>query len=99
MGCDARAWSVLLAAGLGAASAIAGCSSSDGAASTDGGAPSEAGDAIPPGDAVIAADAGADANVADAPSAATCVTPSARQSCAPPQGSALPICKLTLTGC
>jgi hypothetical protein len=31
--------------------------------------------------------------------AATCITPATTQSCAPPEKTALPICKLSLTGC
>jgi cytochrome c551/c552 len=64
----------------------AGCSSSNGAAPR----PDAGSDA--------AADAGVDA-ASDAGSDATCITPSTPQSCAAPVGTALPICKLSATGC
>jgi len=44
------------------------------------------------------ADAGVDAG-ADAGPVATCITPTTPASCAAPIGTALPICKLSLTGC
>jgi hypothetical protein len=80
------------------------CSRSNGA-----GAPS---DASAPngniGDAPTGAvESGADAGSADSASstgeeasvAPTCITPSSPQSCAPPEMTALPICKLSQTGC
>jgi hypothetical protein len=49
------------------------------------------------GDAAAAATAdGGDGEAATSP---TCITPSAPQACAPPSMTALPICKLSLTGC
>jgi hypothetical protein len=67
---------------------------------------SEAGDEAPrsadsatdsgDGGGAPALDSGTDA-ADDAPP--TCITPDAAQACAPPQGTALPICTLGLTGC
>ncbi len=47
-------------------------------------------------DATSARDAGADVG---APSLPSCVTPTTPPSCAPPEKTALPICKLSQTGC
>jgi cytochrome c551/c552 len=87
---------------LACATALAACSQSNGASvpaeagltdvtvidaqsATDGGAPRDAG---------LPDDAGLDA--APAP---TCITPTMPQACAPPEMTALPICKLSQTGC
>ncbi len=48
------------------------------------------------GDGGPPSDAGADVEDAAIP---TCITPPAPQACAPPEMTALPICKLSLTGC
>lgn len=62
----------------------AGCSSSD--------------HESPPADATASADAGVDA-APDAGPQATCITPASPGSCAAPSGTALPICRLSQTGC
>ena len=49
-------------------------------------------------DAAETPDADAAPDSSDA-TPATCLTPTAPQSCAPPEKTALPICKLSLTGC
>jgi len=89
------------------ASAGVGCSQSEDAASkADGSAPVDATSDVAPGpdalpaeveDAALPGDAAADAGD-DAP-APTCITPATPQACAPPQMTALPICKLSQTGC
>jgi hypothetical protein len=47
-------------------------------------------------DAAVTGDAGADASDAATP---TCITPTTPQSCTPPSMTALPLCKLSQTGC
>src|SRR5262245_66626210 len=66
------------------------------AAATIGVACSSNGDA---NDAGTPDDGGLDAGGADLAPAPTCLTPTAPQSCTAPQMTALPICKLSLTGC
>jgi cytochrome c551/c552 len=56
----------------------------------------------PGGDAAVVVDAGPDAGTdagTDAGAQPTCVAPTTPGSCAAPVGTALPICKLSLTGC
>ena len=85
----------------------AACSHANGSAPpTDGGAGDDASSGSSSGGALDAAREGAldssthptDAGAGDAALGA-CVTPATAQSCTPPQGTALPVCTLALTGC
>jgi hypothetical protein len=89
-----------------AASLGIGCSkNSDAAPRVDASAPVEEGDDAVTGgdapamaneDAAVLEDAGADASDAATP---TCIAPTTPQSCTPPSMTALPLCKLSQTGC
>ena len=95
-------WRLLFVAGLGAV----GCSQGGGGEPSPGDA-GPAADAtrdapstedVAPVDAVaIPVDTGTDAG--DAAPAPTCINPTTRQSCSPPVMTALPLCKLSQTGC
>jgi hypothetical protein len=103
-----RSWGIIVAAALGG-----GCSQSDAARSTvDGSIPADAtrdafssrdapsssdATSMEVEDAAALADAGTDAG--DDASTPTCITPATPQSCVPPEMTALPICKLSQTGC
>jgi hypothetical protein len=80
------------------------CSQSNGAgAPPDSGAPADSGAPRNVGDASApVSEGGVDAGVSDGASsmtAPTCITPTTPQACAPPEMTALPICKLSQTGC
>jgi cytochrome c551/c552 len=105
MGSSERPWGTERSAALATlayATALAACSQSNGASAV-----SEAGltdvtvvDAPSTSGGGAATDAGplGDAGL-DAELAPTCITPTTPQTCAPPEMTALPICKLSQTGC
>src|SRR5450432_1369680 len=83
------------AVGGSAAGAAGGSGQANTSGSSSGGAGASSGGGSAGGSAGTSAGSGGDAGGAGP----TCITPTTAQSCVPPSGTTLPICKLSLTGC